>query len=98
MLKKEMPAFRHEALEEKFVGHVIRVCEIFRDYGNLKDYFNIKQMLHILKVPDWKKSPPLAFYLTPLSNALTDMRACLLKLNEEGVLHCKYIIEDNAEL
>lgn len=98
MLKKEMPAFRHEALEEKFAGHLTRVCEIFRDYGNLKDYFHIKQMLHILKIPDWKKSPPLAFYLTPLSNALTDMRACLLKLNEEGVLHCKYIIEDNAEL
>jgi hypothetical protein len=43
MKKKDVPAFRHEALEEKFSGHLTRMCEIFRDYGDLKDYhFNIK--------------------------------------------------------
>lgn len=41
--KKEVPSFRHEALEEKFCEHFTRVCEIFRDYGNLKDPFNIRQ-------------------------------------------------------
>ena len=64
--KKDIPTFRHEALEEKFSGHLTKVCEIFRDYGNLKEQFHIKQMLHILKIEGWKTSPPLAFYLNPL--------------------------------
>lgn len=42
MKKKEVPAFRFEALEDKFSIHLTRVCEIFRDYGNLKESFNIK--------------------------------------------------------
>lgn len=40
--KKDVAKFRHEALEEKFCEHLTRVCEIFRDYGTLKDYFHIK--------------------------------------------------------
>lgn len=72
--KKDVPKFRHEALEEKFCGHLTKICEIFRDYGTLKDPFHIKQMLHILKTSDWQKTPPLEFYLTPLANALTDVR------------------------
>lgn len=95
MKKKDVPAFRLEALEEKFAGHLTRVCEIFRDYGNLKETFNIKQMIHTLKIEGWKESPPLAYYLTPLQNALTDMRNCLLEMHKKGTLHCKYIIEDN---
>lgn len=75
-----------------------RICEIFRDYGELKDYFNIKQMLTVLKTPDWQNCPPLAFYFNPLQEALTDVRNLLLKMNEDGILRCKYIIEDNEEL
>ena len=26
------------------------------------------------------------------------MRACLLKMQDEGHLHCKYIVEENEEL
>jgi hypothetical protein len=55
-------------------------------------------MLTVLKTEGWRESPPLAFYFTPLQNALTDMRECLLKMHKEGPLHCKYIIEDNTEL
>ena len=91
MKKKEVPQFRFEALEEKFIEHMTRISEIFRDYGTLKDYFNIKQMLHVLKTPQWEKSPPLAFYFTPLLNSLTDTRQWLLKMNEEGILRCKYV-------
>lgn len=64
--KKDVPSFRHEALEEKFCEHLTRVCEIFRDFGNLKDPFNIRQMLHVLKTRDWAQIPPLAFYFQPL--------------------------------
>lgn len=98
MKKKDVPTFRYDALEEKFCQHLTRVCEIFRDYGNLKEQFNIKQMLAILKIEAWQECPPLAFYLTPLQHALTDMRDCLLKMQKEGHLHCKYIVEDNEEL
>jgi hypothetical protein len=55
-------------------------------------------MLHIMKIEGWEHSPPLAFYLTPLRNALRDTRDCMLKMDKEGPLHCKYIIEDNSEL
>jgi hypothetical protein len=98
MKKKEVPVFRFEALEEKFIGHLNRVCEIFRDFGTLKESFNIKQMMNILKIPKWAESPPLVFYLEPLQIALTDMRECLLKMNESGILHCYYIVEENKEL
>ena len=42
MKKKELPKFRYEALEEKFIGHMTKVCEIFTTYGRLKESFNIK--------------------------------------------------------
>lgn len=95
MKKKDLPGFRHDALEEKFSGHLTRVCEIFRDFGTLKEHFHIKQMLYILKIEGWRESPPLSFYLNPLSMAVTDMRNCLLDMHKKGHLHAKYIIEDN---
>lgn len=64
--KKEVPSFRHEALEEKFQEHMTRICEIFAQYGNLKDPYNIKQMLHVLKTRDWPSIAPLSFYFLPL--------------------------------
>lgn len=53
MKKKEVPKFRFEALEEKFIIHMTKVCEIFTTYGRLKESFNIKQMLAILKIEGW---------------------------------------------
>lgn len=96
--KKEVPKFRYEALEDKFIEHFTRLCEIFRDFGSLKERFHIRQMLHVLKTPGWKESPPLNFYFTPLNNAVRDVRDCLLKMNSDGILRCKYIIEHNEEL
>lgn len=34
-LKKDVPAFRYDALEERFCNHFTRVCEIFTTYGTL---------------------------------------------------------------
>jgi hypothetical protein len=55
--KKDVPNFRIQALEDKFEGHLTRVCEIFRDYGvepcRLKEFFNIRQMLISLKTENW---------------------------------------------
>jgi len=95
---QDLPVFRKEALSEKFCQHFTRLCEILRDYGQLKDPFNIKQMLNILNTPNWQLEPPLAFYLAPLQNAIYDVRQCLLQMYKDGPLHCKYQIEENAEL
>lgn len=44
--KKDVPPFRLHALEDKFEGHLTRICEIFRDFGvepvRLKEFFNIR--------------------------------------------------------
>ena len=68
MIKKgmEVPKFRFEALEAKFEGHLTILCQLFSTYGDLKDPYHIKQMLHVLKIENWKNIPPFAFYLTPL--------------------------------
>lgn len=63
---QDLPVFRKEALNEKFCQHLTRLCEIFRDFGQLKDFFNIKQMLAILQTPHWQSETPLAFYFSPL--------------------------------
>jgi 3-methyladenine DNA glycosylase AlkC len=55
-------------------------------------------MLSLLETPNWKNETPLAFYLTPLADQLKDVRDCLLKMHQEGPLHCKYVIENNEDL
>jgi hypothetical protein len=29
----DLPAFRREALQDKFIQHMTRICDIFRDFG-----------------------------------------------------------------
>ena len=41
---------------------------------------------------------PFEFYLTPLKGALQKVRDCLSKMEKDGPLFCKYIIEENKEL
>ena len=52
--KKEVPQFRHLALEAEFSKFLTGVCEIFKEYGELKDHFDIKQMLKVLKIEKWE--------------------------------------------
>jgi len=58
-----IPAFRFNALEEEYVKKTHTICEIFRLYGTLSDPYNIRQMLTVLKIPEWKNIHPFAFYL-----------------------------------
>lgn len=38
-----IPEFRYIALEEEFVKHMTNVCDIFKEYGNMKEHpFDIK--------------------------------------------------------
>ena len=91
------PDFRFRALEEEFVKYLTGVCEIFKNFGDLKDHFDIRQMLETLKLENWKEVPPFHFYLQPLANLIKKLRDNLLKMRKNGHLRMKYIIEHNKE-
>jgi hypothetical protein len=95
---KEIPQFRLIALEEEFSKFMTGVCDIFRDYGQLNIHYDIRQMLKTLKIENWDKIVPFKQYLDPLDKALTTVRNRLLKMEKEGILYVKYIIENNTEL
>jgi len=69
-----------------------RICEIFRDYGDLKDFFNIRQMMTVLKIKDWEEIHPFSFYLTPLKEAIQSVVEELLGMQKLGHLRSRYII------
>jgi hypothetical protein len=96
--KVKVPDFRFEALEEQFVLKMTRICDIFRDYGKLEFPYNIRQMLTVLKIENWKEIHPFSFYLQPLENALGDVVKELLDMLKAGLLRSKYIIPENFEL
>lgn len=93
-----IPAFRFDALEEEFVKKNKRMCEIFRDFGDLKHPFEIRQMLTVTKIENWKDCHPFSFYLTPLEIAITELVKELLEMQKAGFLRCKYILPNNVEL
>lgn len=93
-----MPEFRVVALEEQFVVRLTGICEIFKDYGKLADHFDIRQMLKVLKIEDWKTIEPFCHYLTPLNKSISSVRETLLKMHKLGPLRMKYKIENNDEL
>ena len=97
---RDIPAFRAKALEDQFSKHLSAVCQIFKTYGGLKDPFDIQRMLATLKIEEgkWDEIAPLAYYLTPLAEALKKVRQCLMKMEKAGPLFNQYIIEDNNEL
>ena len=96
--KKEVPAFRHSALEEEFCKFLTGICDILKEFGDLKEHFDIRQMLKILKIENWKATVPFEHYLTPLNAAVTKVRTTLLNMHKLGHLRLKYIIEQNEEL
>lgn len=95
MKQDEVPEFRRTALEEQFCKYFTGVCEIFKDFGNLSDHFDIKQMIKTLKIENWRGIRPFEFYLTPLHQKITTVRNTLLKMHKDGHLRIKYIIENN---
>lgn len=95
----EVPDFRFKALEDQFILKMTRVVEILRDYGDLKERpFDIRHMLEILKIPNWKNIPPFKYYLDPLEKALADVEAELLRMRKAGLLRSRYIVEKNEVL
>ena len=96
--KEELPEFRYTALEEKYIEHFTKICDILSTYGTLEDYYDIRQMLTVLKTPNWETIEPLRFYLQPLKDALDKVIKELLEMHRLGHLRIKYKIEENLEL
>lgn len=55
-------------------------------------------MLNLLKLENWEKNVPMAFYLTPLRNAIKAMRDELIRMRKLGQNRCKYFIEQNEAM
>ena len=96
--KKQVPEFRRIALESEFCKFLTGVCDIFKEFGDLKDHFDIKQMLKVLKIENWENCPPFKFYLQPLTDAIMKVRKNLLQMEKDGHLFIKYVIEENKQL
>lgn len=96
--KKDVPQFRELALETEFCKFLTGVCDIFKEFGELKDHFDIKQMLKVLKIEKWEEIAPFKFYLQPLKDAINKLRKNLLQMEKNGNLYIKYVIEENTQL
>lgn len=94
----EIPKFRHNALEDKFCGHLEIICKVLEDHGKLEDIYDIKRMLNLLKLEDWEDNVPMAFYLTPLRDSIKAMRDEMLRMRSLGANRCKYHIEENQPM
>lgn len=76
------------------------ICRIFKEFGDLDDIYDIRQMIETLKLENrrWHEVVPFEYYLTPLKLALKKVRDELLRMEKAGPLRSKYIIEQNKDL
>lgn len=51
-----------------------------------------------MKIENWKQVRPFEFYLTPLNGGIKAVRDELLKMNKQGPLFRRYVIEENKDL
>ena len=94
-----VPDFRIKALEDQFILKMTRVCDLLQNYGQLIEMpYDIRQMLWVLKIEDWRNIKPFHYYLTPLLNALNAVIDELLRMKKAGILRSKYYIENNEVL
>jgi len=94
-----VPEFRLKALEDQFIMKLTKVCDLLKSFGKLTDrHYDIRQMLLILKIENWREIKPFHFYLTPLLNSLNSVIEELLRMRKAGILRSKYYVENNFEL
>ena len=75
------------------------LCRIFKDFGDLNgEPYDIFQLWKTLKLENWENIVPFEYYLTPLKMSVKKVRDCMSKMESDGPLLCRYIIEKNDEL
>jgi hypothetical protein len=67
-------------------------------HGKLRQEFDMKRMLNLLKVDRWEESVPMHWYLQPLKEKIISTREELLEMRKRGLILCKYRLEDNEEM
>lgn len=72
--KESVPEFRYKALEHEFCKFFTGVCEVLKEHGELKNHFNIVQMMNTIKIDNWRNIRPFEYYLTPLDKSITTVR------------------------
>ena len=103
-MNPELPDFRHKALEEKFVEHFTKVCDILAAFPSREDDlkletpYDILQMLNVMKTPNWQDVVPLNHYFEPLKKQFDKVTEVLLEMRRKGVLRCRYYIEENRDM
>ena len=102
-LKNPFPEFRKKALEEKFIEHLSGVCKILKGFPNdekrtLDEEYDIRHILELLALEDWKEKPAFKFYLDPLEEAYDSLVSELRSMHKLGPLRCSYYVERNTEM
>lgn len=80
MEKQEIPQFRFDALEDEFCKHMEALLTILTYHGKLRQEFEMKRMLNLLKVESWEESIPMHWYLQPLKEKIISVREELLEM------------------
>lgn len=96
--KQVLPEFRYKALEEEFCKFFTGICEILKEFGTLKNHFDIRQMLSMMKIDDWKNIRPFEHYVTPLNDSVNTARDTMRAMGKLGHLRIKYVVEKNEQL
>ena len=65
---KQFPDFRRKAITEKFIEHLTKVCDIlkafqYKDIPTLDQPYDVRHLLEILDIEDWRNIPPFEYYL-----------------------------------
>lgn len=99
-ITREFPEFRKKALTEKFIEHLSGVCKIIKAFPNpegktLDEEYDIRHILELLDLPDWKDHPPFRFYLNPLEKAYDELVEELRLMHKAGPLRISYYVERN---
>lgn len=100
---KPFPDFRKKALTEKYIEHLTKICDILvlnpnKDGKTLDDPYDIRHILEILEIPNWRDIPPFEFYIRPLKNAFDNLQKELKEMHNLGPLRVSYYVERNYEM
>lgn len=97
-----VPEFRFKAIEDKFIEKMTRLCTILTNYGEeeqrLRQPWDIRQQLWVLKIENWKNIKPFAYYLETLNDNLSKVIEELLNMRKAGELRARYSMPLNYEL
>ena len=99
---QNIPEFRFKAVEDKFIEKMTRLCTLLTNYGEeekrVRQPWDIRQMLWVLKTDDWQNIKPFHFYLQALNDNLNKVVEELIQMRKAGVLRARYSMPLNETM